>query len=90
MPPPPRKGRRGILADVPDPKESLRNLSQPNSGLQDLNFKVDPALHHAFKVTAAMRNMPMKDLLDAAFRCYVEHYGTDIERGMLPASSKDK
>lgn len=84
VPPPPPKRNRGIIAPVPVTEQAPDNMQKPNSGTQDMNFKVDPIFHQAFKVTAAMRKMPMKDLLEAAYRCWLEHYGSDAERTMLP------
>jgi hypothetical protein len=39
-----------------------------SNGLQDLNFKVDPAFHLAFKAAATANRMSMKDLLEESFR----------------------
>jgi hypothetical protein len=54
------------------------------SDVQDLNFKVSPNLHRAFKVIAAERGMPMKDLLNSALRCWIEIYGNERDKTRLP------
>jgi hypothetical protein len=82
VPSPPQ--RRGIIAQVPTPVAAPDNLSKPNSGLQDMNFKMSPEFHRAFKITASIRGMAMKDLLEASFRCWVEHYGDDQAKALLP------
>lgn len=81
-PPPPR--RRGIVAEVPTPARVTDNLSKPNSGLQDTNFKVSPEFHRAFKIAASVRGMPMKELFEASFRAWLEVYGDDTLRALLP------
>lgn len=90
VPLPPRARTRGLQVPVPAPNDTLGNLAKPNSGTQDLNFKVSPELHTAFKVTSSLRKMPMKDLLDAAFRFWLEHNGSDMEKKLLTANPKDK
>lgn len=84
VPPPPGARNRGIKAPVPVPHQTFDNLSRPNSGLQDLNFKVSPDFHRAFKLSATMRGIPMKDLLEASFRAWLEIYGDDAMRALLP------
>lgn len=84
VPPPPRT-RRGIIAEVPQADGNIvDNLSKPNTGLQDMNFKMDADFHRAFKVAASMRNMAMKEMLEASFRCWVEHYGDPSIQALLP------
>lgn len=83
-PPPSRNLRRGLMVSIPMPAAAPDNLSKPNSGVQDLNFKVDPELHRAFKLAATMRGMSMKDLLDASFRCWLEQYGDEQLKALLP------
>ena len=51
--------------DLPDvPGEAV--------GLQDMNFKVHPAFHRQFKMTAAAQGMSMKELLEASFQAWKE------------------
>lgn len=64
--------------------QAADDLVKPNSDLQDLNFKVSPELHRAFKTTASLRKIAMKDLLEAAFRCWQDTYGDDLTRFLLP------
>ena len=52
-------------------------MQKTNSGFQDMNFKVDPEFHTVFKVVAAIKGMPMKDLLESAFAAWVEKFGDD-------------
>jgi hypothetical protein len=90
VPPPPRK-QRGLQTPPPQPNEVVAeapNLATSNSGVQDMNFKMDPAFHRAFKATASMRNMAMKELLEASYRCWVEINGNDIEKSLLPPKSQ--
>lgn len=82
VPPPPRK--RGIASQVPTPAAASENLAVPNSGIQDLNFKVSPVMHRAFKLTAASRGLSMKELFEASFRCWLEKYGSEAEQTQLP------
>jgi hypothetical protein len=89
VPSPPARRRR-LLAAVPDTVVTPppRNMQKSNSGLQDLNFKVDPNFHTAFKVIAAIEGMPMKDLLEASFSAWVEKFSDDQIRAItatLPA-----
>lgn len=73
------------VSEAPRPSLALPdNMSKPNSGLQDLNFKVEPELHRAFKVVASLRGMSMKDLMEASFRCWLEQYGDEHMRLLLP------
>lgn len=41
-----------------------------------MNFKVTPAFHREFKIEAALRGMSMKELLEAAFKTYLEKFPT--------------
>ena len=43
-----------------------------------------PEVHLAFKAAAAMRNMSMKDLLEASFRLWLDTHGDDYTRNLLP------
>lgn len=83
VPAPPRQ-RRGILAAVPSPAEAPDNLSKPNAGLQDMNFRMPLEFHRAFKIAAALRNMQMRELFEASFRSWVEQYGDDTIKDLLP------
>ena len=84
VPPPPRAPNRGLLMPVPKTEAPTDNLSKPVTALQDLNFKMDPDFHRAFKAVATLRGMSMKELLEASFRCWLEHYGDDQLRMLLP------
>lgn len=92
VPPPPRsRVSRGLQAPPPPAAPQTTdapNLAQANSGAQDMNFKMDPAFHRAFKATASMRNMAMKELLEASFRTWVEINGNDVEKQLLPPKSQ--
>lgn len=37
----------------------------------DLNFKVSPEFHRAFKVQASLRGLSMRELLELSFREYI-------------------
>jgi hypothetical protein len=91
VPPPPRARQRGLQAPPPQPNEvaaDAPNLATANSGVQDMNFKMDPAFHRAFKATASMRNMAMKELLEASFRCWIDVHGDETEKMLLPPKSQ--
>lgn len=83
VPPPPRS-RRGLISPIPASTETPDNLSVPSSGLQDLNFKVDPVLHRAFKTVATYRGMSMKELLEASFRCWIKEYSDEEMTNLQP------
>jgi len=51
--------------------------------LRNVNFKVDPAFKRAFKITAARRGMPMKELLEASFRVWVDKESDASEEQFL-------
>lgn len=84
VPPPPR---RGLMTPPPAPKVEppTENMQKPNSGIQDMNFKVDPDFHMAFKLAATRKGMSMKELLEASFRAWLELHGDERLRAMLPA-----
>ena len=42
---------------------------------KDLNFKVSPEFHARFKATAALRGIPMVELLREAFECWLKQNG---------------
>ncbi|MCK1543397.1 hypothetical protein IVB12_15885 [Bradyrhizobium sp. 179] len=88
VPPPPRSRARGLPTPPPAPNQVSDNLAKSNSGIQDMNFKMDPDFHRAFKATASMRNMAMKELLEASFRTWVEVNGTELEKSLLPPKSQ--
>ena len=51
------------------------NLSRANDEIKDLNFKVDPAFHRQFKLTASAWGMSMKELLEAAYNAWIDQHG---------------
>ena len=62
-----------------DPTPKLERHSS-----QDLNFKVDPALHRAFKMVATLRGISMKELFELSFGCFLQkEYGDDQLRSFL-------
>jgi hypothetical protein len=38
----------------------------------------------SLQVSAVERRTPIKDLLNAAFRCWLENYGTEADKQRLP------
>jgi hypothetical protein len=88
VPMPPRAKTRGLQVPVPAPAESMDNLAKSNAGLQDMNFKMDLDFHRAFKATAGLRNMAMKELLEASFRCWIDTHGNEMEKQLLPPKSQ--
>jgi hypothetical protein len=62
-------------------------MSTPNASARTLfvlSAPVEPDLHYSFKITATRRKMPIKDLLDASFRCWLARYGDAEEKALLP------
>jgi hypothetical protein len=91
VPPPPRSRARGLQTPPPAPNEPTvaePNLSKPNSGIQDMNFKMDPEFHAAFKMIASKRKMAMKEMLEASFRCWVDVNGDEMEKAILRPKSQ--
>ena len=43
-----------------------------SGSVHDLNFKVSPEFHRAFKVQASLRGLSMRELLEVAFNDYVK------------------
>jgi hypothetical protein len=57
-------------------------MAKPKSGFQDLRSPLKcTALS---KATASLRGIPMKDLLEAAFRCWQEKFGDDTTKSLMP------
>lgn len=87
VPAPPRTRLNRGLPEAPKANEvQSTNLSTSNTGLQDMNFKMNADFHRAFKMTAAGRNMAMKEMLEASFRCWVDLNGTEQEKSWLPST----
>jgi hypothetical protein len=53
-------------------------------GQTNLNFKVSPEMHRAYKTTASLKGIPMKDLLEASFECWQETFGDEQTRNLMP------
>ena len=51
---------------------------------QDLNFKVSPEMHRAFKTTASLRGIPMVDLFKESFQSWQEKFGDEQTRSLMP------
>lgn len=64
---------------------TLRASDETNSGLQDMNFKVDPHFHTVFKTSASVSGLSMKELLEASFRAWVEKYGDEATMALIRA-----
>jgi hypothetical protein len=78
-PPPPRRTGR-LTAVPPRQSEAPDNLTKPTDvdAIQDMNFKVKPEFHTSFKTEAVLRGMSMKEMLEAAFRCYLDVNGSKL------------
>ncbi|SER26693.1 hypothetical protein SAMN05216548_11432 [Faunimonas pinastri] len=63
------------MVSAPTPTFTPDNLSKSPEELKDLNFKVSPDLHRDFKLTATAWGMSMKELLEAAYKGWVEKHG---------------
>jgi hypothetical protein len=60
------------LAYDRDPAVSRPSVDlNSNKPSVDLNFKVDPDFHRAFKTEATVRGMSMKELLEASFKAFL-------------------
>lgn len=84
-PPPERPLTRRLSVSIPD-TETPNNLTIPNSGRHDLNFKVSPELRRRFKTEAAARGWNMKQLLEACFESFLRQHGElskDLFREMI-------
>ncbi len=80
-PPPPKKSR--LTVAPPPPVAAPDNLTTPtdenSTTFQDVNFKVKPEFHRFFKAEAVIRGMSMKDLLEAALKCYLDTHGSKFD-----------
>lgn len=74
--------RRPPGGSDPAPDKKARGTSKK---LKDLNQKVERELHHAIKVTAVRHDKTMKELLEEAFRCWVQIHGDQEDKLLLPA-----
>ena len=66
-----------------DPSLPTDNTSKPNSGLQDFNFKIAPIDHRRFQVARSYVGMSGKDLILAAFQCWIDTYADDTLKKIL-------
>jgi len=61
-----------VFAREPVPVASNPSVDlNSNKPSVDLNFKVDPDFHRAFKTEATVRGMSMKELLEASFKAFL-------------------
>ena len=86
-PPPPKRGLASALGSVTEIKiqqaPTPNNAAKPSDErLKDLNFKVDEAFHLEFKMTASLRRLTMKELLEASFQAWKDKHG-GIDQGLL-------
>lgn len=66
------------ILGVGDPEAADPETPAPEEepgGLQDLNFKVDPAFHRRFKTEAAQLGISMKQLLEECFASRIKEGG---------------
>ena len=69
----PKKTRKGT---PPAPAETKDTLSRPEPGATvALNFRVTAEFKRDFKVTAAMKGITQSQLLQDAFREWMERHG---------------
>ena len=61
-----------------------------HKGQQDLNFKVSPEMHRAFKATASLKGILMIDLLEASFQCWQEKFGDEQTRNLMPPNGRQR
>jgi hypothetical protein len=62
-------------------------MTSPSS--KDLNFKVDPSFHRAFKTASAISGLSMKELLEASFLAWTDARGAETLRGFLFKTNDD-
>jgi hypothetical protein len=51
--------------------------------LKDLNFKVDPSFHRAFKTASAISGLSMKELLEASLLAWIDAHGAETLKAFL-------
>jgi hypothetical protein len=58
-------------------------MTSPSPKLKDLNFKVDPSFHRAFKTASAMSGLSMKELLEASLHAWTDVHGAETLKAFL-------
>jgi hypothetical protein len=64
-------------------------MASPSAKLKDLNFKVDPSFHRAFKTASAMSGLSMKELLEASLLVWIEAHGAETLKAFLFKRGED-
>lgn len=65
------QGVKLVYASAPVASRPSVDLNSSRQNV-DLNFKVGPDFHQAFKTEATIRRMSMKELLEASFKAFLE------------------
>lgn len=76
-----------MLSYAMDIFDAVDSSESRTAGPRDMNFKVDPEFHRAFKTTASIRGMSMKELLESAVQCWLERYGDDQTRHLFKGNN---
>jgi hypothetical protein len=63
--------------------ERHRLTRTSSTHLKDLNFKVDPRFHYAFRIAAHYQGLTMKAFLEGRFASWMEAYPDSQLIGML-------
>ena len=67
--------RQATLAEPP--AAAPDNPTKPcDNASKDVNFKMPLKFHAVFKGEAALRGLKMKEMLEAAFGCFLDTYGS--------------
>ena len=64
-------------------------MAPPSPKLKDLNFKVDPSFHRAFKTASAMSGLSMKELLEASLLAWTDAHGAETLKAFLFKRDED-
>jgi hypothetical protein len=64
-------------------------MAPPSPKLKDLNFKVDPSFHRAFKTTSAMSGLSMKELLEASLHAWIDAHGAETLKAVVFKRDED-
>jgi hypothetical protein len=55
----------------------------PSPTVKDLNFKVSPSFHRAFKAASTMSDLSMKELLEASLLAWIDANGAETLKAFL-------
>lgn len=83
-------GDAARATEAPSPTSSAEQHMTPSlPTLKDLNFKVDPSLHRAFKTASAMSGLSMRELLEASLLAWIDAHGAETLKAFLFKRDED-